>query len=91
MWWTGQNIDKPIKAKDGTLWNFLVYKDYNDTISIFKIFFWDEKKEVTGILELKDDSINVKKIKDKIRKLAKDKKFRDNHLCELKFPIKKYY
>ena len=92
MWWTANNMDKPIKAKDGSTWEFLVWHGVLNGASHQKIFFWDIDKKITGTLELKDGStVHRNKIKDKIKKLANDKSYRDKYLCELKFPIEKYY
>jgi len=92
MWWTSDNLDKPIKAKDGTTWEFLVWHGTINSVDLQRVFFWDKKKTITGMLELKDGAtVHRIKLKDKIKKLANDKEYRDKYICDLKFPIEKYY
>lgn len=92
MWWTGQNMDKPIVAKNGSAWAFLVWSDFENGIHIQRIFFWDKFKHETGIFELKGgNTVHRNKLKDKMKKLANDKRFREKYLCEIKFPVQQNY
>jgi hypothetical protein len=39
MWWNYQNLDKPQKAKDGSLWHFRVWHDHIQGIYMQRISF----------------------------------------------------
>lgn len=92
MWWHGQNLDKPIAGPDGTVWHFRVWHDHVDGIYTQRIFFWDDQKTETGLLELRDDqAIHVKRIKDRLAKLAKDCDYRRQFLRPLQFPIERHW
>lgn len=90
MWWKGQNLDKPIIAKDGTEWHFLVWQNLVHGVHQEKIFFWDIDKKTTGIVEL-PESVHINKLKDRMKKIANDKMYRDKYICDLQFPIEKHY
>jgi len=90
MWWNHQNMDKPIKTKDGLIWEFAVWHEMVNGVHQQKIYFWDQAKKVAGMMEL-NEPVHRNKLKDKMKKVATDKNFRDKYTCELKFPIEKNY
>jgi len=92
IWWKEQHMDKPIIAKDGSVWNFLVGHDFINGIYSQQIFFWSDKKDVTGIIDLvHPNTIHRNKIKDRMKKVANDKVYRDKFIKNIEFPIEKNY
>lgn len=92
MWLTNQNLDKPVKGKDGKVWHFLIWAGSIEGNYMNRIFFWDTDKKTTGIIELKENEIgHIKKLKDRMKKLANDAAYRSRFLCDIKFPIEKQY
>jgi len=92
MWWRNQNLDSPIRDTTGRMWNFLVWSDFVDGVQVQRIFFWDEDKRETGIVEFRgDQALDHKKIKQRIKKIVHNASYRKKHICELKFPIERYY
>ena len=74
------------------LWSFKIWHDFDGNNHIQRIYFCDSRKEITGMVEFKDDQIlHLRRLKDRIIKLAKEKQYREKFLCELRFPIEKYY
>jgi hypothetical protein len=92
MWLRGQNMEKPIRAHDGSVWHFRVWRDFIDNVYIQRIYFWDEARETTGCAEFSaDQSLHVSKIKQRIRKLVTDSDYRNQFKRELRFPVEKHY
>ncbi len=92
MWWRNQNFEKPISDSSGKSWYFRVWYDFTDGLEVQRIFFWDEEKQETGIIELHGDkTVDHKKIKQRIIKIVQDASYRQKHLCALRFPIERYY
>jgi hypothetical protein len=92
MWWRNQNLEKPISDPTGKRWNFRVWHDFVDEQEIQRIFFWDDEKKETGMVEFRGDkTIDHKKIKQRIIKIVHDASFRQKHLCALKFPIERHH
>ena len=92
MWWNDEYFDKKINDKNGRIWSFKVWTGPIGGLHTQRIFFWDSEKEFTGILEFKDDqTIHLKRIKDRIKKLVKEKPYRDKFICPLKFPLENNY
>jgi hypothetical protein len=90
-WWTGQNLDRPIVGPDGTTWHFLVCHGPVDGVHTQRIFFWDEAKRVTGLVELRGTAaLHIKRIKDRMRKIARDERYRERFLRPLQFPLQRY-
>lgn len=92
MWLQGQGLDRSIMDGDGRQWFFKIWHDTKEDSEIQKIYFWDSKKEITGMVEFKNDqTLHIRRIKDRIIKLTRDKSYRDKFLCKLQFPIEKDY
>lgn len=92
MWWNEKTFCKEIKDKNGRIWSFKVWHGHLEGVLTEKIFFWDSKKEITGIIVFKDDQvIHRKRINDRIKKIVKDKAYREKFLCPLKFPVENNY
>jgi hypothetical protein len=89
---TDQNLNNPIIGPDGTTWHFMVGFDYIDGVHIQRIFFWDDAKRITGMLERRgSDTLHVQRLKDRIRRIAKDKAFRSRFLRDLEFPLHRHW
>jgi hypothetical protein len=92
MWWRGQNLEKPVLDSAGKPWNFRVWYDFIDGMQMQRIFFWDENKQETGIVEFqRDQALDHKKIKQRILKIVHDPEYRKKYLCKLKFPVERFY
>jgi hypothetical protein len=92
MWWEDQTFNKQILDRDQNAWSFRVWHDFVDKIYVQRIFFWDAKKEITGLVEFKDhQTLHIKRLRDRMIKLAKEKSYRDIYVCDIKFPVEKYY
>ena len=89
-WWRGQNLDLLVIGPDGTAWNFLVWMGHFRGVCLQRIYFWDEAKATCGVLDFTDSQIlHIRKLKDRIKRLAKDGEYRNRYLCPLKFPIQR--
>ena len=92
IWWTGQNLDQPIKGPDGTPWFFLVSHGHEDGVHIQRIFFWDDGKVHTGMVEWRGgDTLHIRRIKDRMRRIANDAEYRSQFLRPLEFPIQRHW
>jgi hypothetical protein len=69
-----------------------VGSDFVDGIETQRIFFWDEPKEVTGLLELRDDAcLHVRQIRDRMKRLLNDREYRRQFVRPLGFPVERYW
>src|SRR5665213_3120158 len=95
MWRDGQNLDIPRKDKSGTKWNFRVWHDVftlGRVISVARVFFWDEKREETGVVLFGPDAnYHVRDLHGLIQKLVASKELRSSHRRELLFPLERHY
>jgi hypothetical protein len=49
-------------------------------------------KHETGVVEIRGtEALHVRQIKDRIRKILSDRGYRAKHLCDLQFPLERYY
>jgi hypothetical protein len=91
-WWTGQNLDKPVFAKDGREWHFQVWHGHLDGVYTQRIFFWDSDDSFSGLVEFtNDESRHISKLKDLFIKLANNESYRNRFQCELQFPLEGHY
>ena len=89
MWWTGQNLEQPRYGPDGTPWYFQVWHDHVDCIYIQRIYFWDESRRETGVMEVTgNNTLHVSRLKQRMIRLAKDPEFRRRFHQPLHFPLK---
>ena len=92
MWWSNQNLERPVRSSDGRLWYFRVWHDHVDGVYMQRIFFWDESCADTGCAEFpSDQALHVSQIKQRIRKLVTDVAYRERHRRVLEFPVERYY
>lgn len=92
-WWRGQNIEGPLHGSDGRSWHFLVWHgQLDDCIYMQRVFFWDEDKRETGVIEFRDpDTLHISKIRDRQRKIVQDSTYRARWLQPLEFPIERHW
>jgi hypothetical protein len=95
MWSDYKNLDKPHTDKRGVRWRFRVWHDVftiGRTVSAARVFFWDERKNVTGVV-LRGPDVNhhVRDIHALIRKLVASEEFRSANLREIRFPLERFY
>ena len=91
-WVNNQDSDKPIFSKAGMKWHFKTWMGNTDNIAYERIFYWNEDKSESGLIELKDsDTLHVSSVKQKIIKLINNQELRSKYRCELRFPIHKHY
>ena len=92
MWWNGQNLDSPRTDKTGRVWHFRVWHGAVDGRWIQRIFYWDDAKVETGIIELSADrTLHVSRLKQLIAKLVASSDFRSRYQRKIKFPIDRNY
>jgi hypothetical protein len=95
MWWDHQNLDKPHTDKRGKRWHFRVWHDaftVGRTVSVARVFFWDETKSITGVVLLGPDvNHQVRDVHSLIRKLVASEELRSEHLREIRFPLERFY
>jgi hypothetical protein len=95
MWLNGQNLNTPRYDKDGRKWNFRVWHDaftIGRTVTVARVFFWDEVKETTGVVLLGPDiGKHVRDLHGLIQKLVASKELRAAHQQELRFPLERHY
>lgn len=95
MWWDHQNLDKPRTDKSGARWNFRVWHDVftaGRVVSVARVFFWDDRRDVTGVVLLGPDSNqHVRDIHNLIEKLVASKELRTTHIRDLRFPLERHY
>jgi hypothetical protein len=91
-WWRGQNLDRPIVGPDGTVWHFRVWAGHIGGILSQRIYFWDEAKAESGLLDLVgEQTLHVRRLKDRIKRLARDREYRSKFIQPLDFPIERYW
>jgi|SRR5450631_4906796 hypothetical protein len=95
MWWDNQNLNRPRRDKSGKEWNFRVWHEvWTETkvLSAQRIFFWDDKKSVSGIVLLPPGStMHVSRLHRLIDKLVSDPRLRAKYQRDLRFPLERHY
>ena len=91
-WWRGQNLGRPVVGPDGTAWHFLVWHGHVGGVYWQRIYFWDEARSETGLLDLTEGrALHIRKIKDRLRRLAGDAEYRRRFVRPLEFPIERHW
>jgi hypothetical protein len=95
MWWDSQNLDAPRRDKKGRRWNFRVWHDVftvDRTLSVARVFFWDEDRNSTGVVLLAPDANkHIRDLRGLIDKLLASEELRAAHSRELRFPFERFY
>jgi hypothetical protein len=91
-WWRGQNLDRTLVGPDGTAWHFLVWRGHVGDVFTQRIFFWDKTRATSGLLVLTDDqTLHVRRLRDRLKRLANDAEYRGRFLRPLEFPIERHW
>jgi hypothetical protein len=92
MWWNYQNLDLPREDSTGQVWHFRIWHDHVQGVYIQRIFFWNQARSETGVIEMKaDQTRRISRLKEIIAKLAHDPKYRARHNRPIKFPVERKY
>lgn len=92
MWWNSQNLDLARKDVTGRVWHFRVWHDHVQGVYIQRIFFWDEARAETGMIEMKaDQTRHISRLKQVIAKLVKDPQYRARYARSIDFPVEHKY
>jgi hypothetical protein len=92
MWWRGQSLDTPRRDASGGVWHFRVWHDSAEHRYVQRIFFWDEARRETGVVEFDDDqALHVRRLRQRIAKLVKDATYRRRFHRSLRFPLERYH
>lgn len=76
----------------GRLWHFRVWHDHVDGIYIQRIFFWDEVRSETGVIELVGDKTrHVSRLKQLISKVLASPEHRIPYRRNIQFPVERRY
>ncbi len=82
-------MEKPVVA-NGTKWHFRVWVDFVRGDQIQRIYFWDDERSQTGMVELREpDTLNNQKIKQLRSKLANDSTYRKRFIQPITFPLRR--
>lgn len=90
MWWNQQNLSTPRRDAAEARWHFRVWHDVINGRHKERVFFWDDRREFTGVVLLRD-SLHVTRLHDLIEKLVADPDMREVHRRDLRFPVERHY
>jgi hypothetical protein len=91
VWCRGQNLEKRVDST-GREWQFRVWVDFVNGRPVQRIFFWNKERTDSGILEFKgDQTLHIRRIRDRISKLVKDAEYRGRYRRPLRFPVERHY
>jgi hypothetical protein len=89
MWWYDQ---KPLTGPDSTRWYFQVWHGSIDGECCQRLFFWDEAKSETGLMEFRgSESLHFSRIKPRFSKIAKNPAYRQRFIRRLEFSLERYW
>jgi hypothetical protein len=92
VWWTNQNLDSVRKDNSGGRWNIRVWHDHVEGIYIQRVFFWNDGKTETGVVELAGGStLHVSRLKQLIGRLVAQPDYRRRFRTQLEFPVEREY
>jgi hypothetical protein len=92
MWLRGQNLEKPVFGTAQRKWYFQIWSGDLDGLYVQRVFFWDEEKSHTGLIEFREpNTLHIRKIKQQLAKIAKDATYRKRFALPLKFPLQRYW
>ena len=85
-------MDLPRKDAAGEVWHFRVWHDHVQGLYIQRVFFWNETKTQTGVIEMKSDQVrHISRLKQVIAKLVKNPEYRARYNHEIEFPVEHKY
>ena len=83
---------KPDQSDSGCRGHCLVGHDHVDGIFTQRIFFWSAARDVSDLLELRGDTaLHIRRLKDRIKRLANDPEYRERFKRPLEFPLERYW
>ncbi len=88
MSWTHQDTSsKCLHGPDGKKWYWQLECGFSENGKLFeRVFFWDETKSKTGMIEFKgDQAIHFSRLKQRVQKLVKNREYRERFTCPLRF------
>ena len=92
MWWDGQNLDKTLAGPDGTRWLFRVWHGTVEGVYCQRLFFWNESKTETGLVELRgSETLHVSRVKQRLARIAGDAAYRERFARQLAFPLERHW
>ena len=92
MWWNHQNLEIPRKDASGAVWHFRVWHDHVDGMYRQRVFFWNDARSETGVVELHGDQVlHVSRLKQVITKLIKQPEYRARHQRAIEIPVERKY
>jgi hypothetical protein len=92
MWWDYQNLNAVRSDKSGTKWHFRVWHDVVASRHVARVFFWEEKRRISGVVLLSGDSrSDVRYLHGLIQKRVADPKLRAKHQRQIDFPLERHY
>jgi hypothetical protein len=91
-WLRGQNLDRPVIGPDGTMWHFLLWHGQIGGIYTQRIYFWDEMRFESGFINLTDSqTLPIRRLKDRLKRIAADAAYRSRFVRPLEFPIERHW
>jgi hypothetical protein len=92
MWWNSQNLNSPRTDRSGRIWHFRVWRDHVSGVLVQRIFFWDDERTTTGLVELTADAaLNVSRLKQLIDTIVASPEYRRTYQRPLEFPVERKY
>ena len=69
-------------APDHEQWHFRVWHGPIDDIYVQRLFFWNDSRTETGIIDLKgDQATHISRIKSRMKKIARDRHIEQVFIC----------
>jgi hypothetical protein len=92
MWWKGQHLSEPRKDRQGCIWHFRVWHGSANSVYVQRIFFWNDGKSETGVLELTGCNLkHVSRIRQIMQKILLKPDYRAKYHRSLAFPVERNY
>ena len=88
MW----SFDRTVHDKVGRSWHFRLWHDFLEGKEVQHIFFWNEERSETGVLELEgDQTLHMRKVRQRMTRLAVDPEYRKQFRKPLSFPLERHH
>ena len=94
MWLDSQNLNQLRTDKSGEKWNFRVWHDVftaRRPEHVARIFFWNDKRDSTGVVLLGPEANTHVRDLRMIEKLVADPGLRKRHERAVRFPLERCY
>ena len=90
MWWDRQNLNQSRTDREGRRWNFRVWNDFVNGKMVERIFYWDDQRDVTGVVFF-NPGVHVSRLQKVIQQLVASEELRDKYRRDLRFPLERHY